>query len=48
MKYAVSVGVIMVISSVVMGRLAVIDGVGHPDEVFRRLTAAVDAARRPG
>lgn len=29
------------------GRLAVIDGVGHPDEVFRRLTAAVDAARRP-
>lgn len=28
------------------GRLAVIDGVGHPDEVFRRLTQAVDAARR--
>ena len=30
------------------GRLAVIDGVAAPDEVFRRLTAAVDAARRPG
>jgi adenylate kinase len=30
------------------GRLAVIDGVGSPDEVFRRLTGAVDAARRPG
>jgi len=29
------------------GRLAVIDGVATPDEVFRRLTAAVDAARRP-
>jgi adenylate kinase len=28
------------------GRLAVIDGVATPDEVFRRLTAAVDAARR--
>ena len=28
------------------GRLAVIDGVGHPDEVFRRLTSAVEAARR--
>ncbi|MFZ1488465.1 MAG: adenylate kinase [Ilumatobacteraceae bacterium] len=26
-------------------RLAVIDGVGHPDEVFARLTAAVEAAR---
>jgi adenylate kinase len=30
------------------GRLAVIDGVGAPDEVFRRLTGAVDAARRAG
>jgi adenylate kinase len=29
-------------------RLAVVDGVGSPDEVFRRLTAAVEAARRPG
>lgn len=29
-------------------RLAVVDGVGHPDEVFRRLTAAVDAARKVG
>jgi adenylate kinase len=29
------------------GRLAVIDGVGTPDEVFRRLTGAVEAARRP-
>ncbi|MFZ4719271.1 MAG: adenylate kinase [Ilumatobacteraceae bacterium] len=28
------------------GRLAVVDGVGHPDEVFRRLTSAVEAARR--
>jgi adenylate kinase len=28
------------------GRLAVIDGVGHPDAVFSRLTAAVEAARR--
>ena len=28
------------------GRLAVVDGVASPDEVFRRLTAAVDAARR--
>lgn len=28
------------------GRLAVIDGVGHPDAVFHRLTSAVDAARR--
>jgi adenylate kinase len=27
------------------GRLAVIDGVASPDEVFRRLTAVVDAAR---
>ena len=26
------------------GRLAVIDGVGHPDEVFRRLTTAIDSA----
>ena len=25
------------------GRLEVIDGVGHPDEVFRRLTTAIDA-----
>jgi adenylate kinase len=30
------------------GRLAVIDGVGSPDEVFRRLTGAVDVARRAG
>jgi adenylate kinase len=30
------------------GRLCVINGVAHPDEVFRRLTVAVDAARRPG
>lgn len=30
------------------GRLAVIDGVGSPDEVFRRLTGAVEAARRKG
>jgi adenylate kinase len=29
------------------GRLAVVDGVASPDEVFRRLTAAVEAARRP-
>jgi adenylate kinase len=28
------------------GRLEVIDGVANPDEVFRRLTSAVDAARR--
>ncbi len=28
------------------GRLAVIDGVASPDEVFRRLTAAVEGARR--
>jgi adenylate kinase len=28
------------------GRLAAIDGVGHPDEVFRRLTDAIDAARQ--
>jgi adenylate kinase len=28
------------------GRMAVIDGVASPDEVFRRLTTAVDAARR--
>ncbi len=28
------------------GRLAVVDGVASPDEVFRRLTTAVDAARR--
>ncbi len=28
------------------GRLAVIDGVGHPDAVFARLTTAVEAARR--
>jgi adenylate kinase len=27
------------------GRLAVVDGVGSPEEVFRRLTAAVDAVR---
>ena len=26
------------------GRLVVIDGVGHPDEVFRRLTTAIDDA----
>ena len=30
------------------GRLAVVDGVGHPDEVFRRLTTAVETARRTG
>lgn len=30
------------------GRLAVVNGVGAPDEVFHRLTAAVDAARRLG
>jgi adenylate kinase len=30
------------------GRLAVIDGVASPDEVFRRLTLAVDSARRTG
>ena len=30
------------------GRLAIIDGVASPDEVFRRLTAAVEASRRPG
>ena len=29
-----------------LGRLAVVDGVGTPDEVFGRLTAAVDTARR--
>ena len=29
-------------------RLAIVDGVASPDEVFRRLTGAVDAARRPG
>jgi adenylate kinase len=28
------------------GRLAVVDGVGHPDEVFRRLTTAIDATDR--
>ena len=27
------------------GRLVVIDGVGHPDEVFRRLTTAIDDSR---
>jgi adenylate kinase len=27
------------------GRLEVIDGVGHPDEVFRRLTTAIDSSR---
>jgi adenylate kinase len=27
------------------GRMVVVDGVGHPDDVFRRLTAAVDAAQ---
>jgi adenylate kinase len=27
------------------GRLTVVDGVGHPDEVFARLTAAIDAGR---
>jgi len=30
------------------GRLVVVDGVATPDEVFVRLTAAVEAARRPG
>ena len=29
------------------GRLAIVDGVASPDEVFRRLTVAVDASRRP-
>jgi adenylate kinase len=29
------------------GRLAIIDGVASPDEVFRRLTVAVEASRRP-
>jgi len=29
------------------GRLAVVDGVGTPDDVFARLIAAVEAARRP-
>ena len=28
------------------GRLVVVDGVGHPDEVFRRLTTAIDDASR--
>jgi adenylate kinase len=27
------------------GRLVVIDGVGHPDEVFRRMTVVIDASR---
>lgn len=27
------------------GRLAVVDGVGHPDDVFRRLTTSVDHAK---
>jgi adenylate kinase len=27
------------------GRLAVVDGVGHPDDVFRRLTTTVDDAK---
>ena len=27
------------------GRLEVIDGVGHPDEVFRRLTTAIDESK---
>ena len=27
------------------GRLEVIDGVAHPDEVFRRLTTAIDDAK---
>jgi len=30
------------------GRLVVVDGVASPDEVFRRLTAAVESMRRPG
>ena len=30
------------------GRLAIIDGVASPEEVFRRLTDAVEASRRPG
>jgi adenylate kinase len=30
------------------GRLAIVDGVASPDEVFRRLTTAVEASRRPG
>ncbi len=28
------------------GRLVVVDGVGHPDEVFRRLTTEIDTAGR--
>jgi adenylate kinase family enzyme len=27
------------------GRLAVIDGIGHPDEVFRRLTDVIENRR---
>jgi adenylate kinase len=30
------------------GRMVVVDGVASPDEVFRRLTLAVDSMRRPG
>jgi adenylate kinase len=30
------------------GRLVVVDGVASPDEVFRRLTSAVESMRRPG
>jgi adenylate kinase len=30
------------------GRLAIVDGVASPDEVFRRLTTAVEAGRRQG
>ena len=29
------------------GRLAVVNGVGHPDHVFRRLTDVVESRRRP-
>jgi adenylate kinase len=29
-------------------RLAVVDGVGSPDQIFGRLVSAVEAARRPG
>jgi adenylate kinase len=30
------------------GRLAVVDGVGTPDQIFTRLVTAVEIARRPG
>ena len=31
-----------------MKRVTIVDGVAPPDEVFRRLTAVVESARRPG